>query len=196
MATVLVACLWLGWVAREARIQRDCVRAIKAAGGIVWYDRELTEKKHEKRWPPSWLVATLGVDYFCDVTGVSLCGDRTVSDDLLMDLRRFKRLESLNLGGKHITDRSLVCLDGMPQLKWLSVHSFNVTDAGLAHFKGLIKLEGVELSNTEVSDIGLAHLKSLANLQEFCMRRTRITWDGISYLKRTHPGLEVIIYHP
>ena len=46
MVVVLVFVAGLGWLVREARIQRDAVAAITKAGGTVYSDWEWSDGKH------------------------------------------------------------------------------------------------------------------------------------------------------
>jgi hypothetical protein len=72
VVVLLVGC-WLGWIVRNARIQREAVAAIKNAGGSVMYDWEWQSGRRNRGGKPraaKWLVNTLGVDYFGDVTYV------------------------------------------------------------------------------------------------------------------------------
>ena len=68
---VLVIGVWLGWIVRSARIQREAVAAIQHAGGQVAYD---WENVHRSKWSekliyprpnrkpiwPQWLIHALG----------------------------------------------------------------------------------------------------------------------------------------
>ena len=70
---VLVIGAGLGWIVREAHIQRDAVAAIMKDGGWVRYDWEWnngTSIRRGKAWAPRWLVDLIGVDYFGQVTVV------------------------------------------------------------------------------------------------------------------------------
>ncbi len=70
----------LGWVVREANVQRDAVAAITAAGGSVTYDWEMsggTVVPGGKPWVPRWLTDRIGVDFFGHVTSVSLTEGET-----------------------------------------------------------------------------------------------------------------------
>ena len=65
----------LGWIVREAHVQRDAVEAIRKAGGSVTYDWEWTGRHRipgGKPWAPTWLVDLIGFDYFGHVTSVWL----------------------------------------------------------------------------------------------------------------------------
>src|SRR5262245_46876506 len=75
IVVVLVIGIWLGWIVRRARIQREAVAAIKNAGGFVAYEWEWangTLIPGAKPWAPRWLVDLIGVDYLGRVTDVQL----------------------------------------------------------------------------------------------------------------------------
>jgi internalin A len=65
----------LGWIVYSARVQRDAVAAIEAAGGSVWYQWQWRNGKPilngHPPWP-EWIVNLVGVDYFGGVVRVSL----------------------------------------------------------------------------------------------------------------------------
>jgi hypothetical protein len=72
---VIVVGARLGWIVRQAHVQRDAVAAIEEADGSVRYDWEWSDGKSlpgGRPWAPRWLVNLIGVDYFGHVTaGVS-----------------------------------------------------------------------------------------------------------------------------
>jgi hypothetical protein len=170
---VLVIGGGLGWIVREARIQREAVAAIRKAGGTVLYDWQWRDGDlipGGKPCAPGWLVDLIGVDYFGHVTAVGLYPDRTGSDDaVLAHVGRLTRLQSL------------------------AYNSFDaeVTDAGLAHVSGLINLSYLGLSNTQVTDAGLVHLKGLTKLESMNLESTRVTDAGVRELKRALPSVTV-----
>ena len=55
---------------------------------------------------------------------------------------------------KHITDDELVHLKCFTKLEQLYFWHVPITDAGLAHLKGLTNLAVLDLSNTEITDAG------------------------------------------
>jgi hypothetical protein len=59
---VLVIGVWLGWIVRSARIQREAVAAIMRDGGSVWRSNDWTPIPGGKSWAPQWLVDFVGVD--------------------------------------------------------------------------------------------------------------------------------------
>jgi hypothetical protein len=82
---VLIVGVWLGWMVRAARIQREAVEANHMAGGKVSYDWEWNYGVHlpgGKPFVPRWLVDLLGPDYFGDLVYVYLDeGGSAVNDD-------------------------------------------------------------------------------------------------------------------
>ena len=71
---VLAIGLWLGWIARSARVQREAVAAIRAAGGQVTYGYRATISG---RPCAASLVDSIGIDYLDEVVSVSFDGSAT-----------------------------------------------------------------------------------------------------------------------
>jgi internalin A len=195
MLVVVATGVWLGWLARNARIQREAVASIKRAGGHVLYDWQWKNGHLIRGAKPSegrWMSDFLGVDYFHDVTGDFLLGTDS-SDDELESIGRLTRVELLILGGSRVTDRGLSHLRGMRALQLLEVFSPHVTDDGLAHLAGLSTLRHLNLSHNGVTDRGLRHLVGLANLRTLRMRRTRVTYRGLEPLRQALPCCEFLV---
>ena len=119
---------WLGWMVRSARIQREAVAAIQAAGGRNMYDWEWENgypMKNEGPRAPKWLVDRLGIDYFgsvvyvefnvFDTYGMAMRQDagfdasglqsyRRRFDAALAQVGRLRRLEELRLSSSEVTD--------------------------------------------------------------------------------------------
>jgi hypothetical protein len=135
---VLVIGLWLGWLVRSARRQREAIAAIRNVRGQVRYDWQWKNGRaipRAKPWAPKWLVDGLGADYVGHVTMVSMPG---VFDDELVAIGRLSQLRDLYIAP-----------------------SSAVTDRGLAHLKDLHNLVQLDLRGSQISDAGLAHLKRL-----------------------------------
>ncbi len=184
MVLVLMSAVWLGWLVRSARIQRETVTAIERAGGSAGYDLGWTDDRLlQKRgsWAPTWLVDVLGVDYFVSVVDLAFSG--TCTDRELGRAGSLSRLEQLSLARSRISDAGLAHLRGLAHLSWLNLCDTKITDAGLVHLEGLTTLEGLDLSFTPVTDAGLAHLKGLKGLTELDLSGTRITDAGLTHLK-------------
>jgi hypothetical protein len=170
IVVVLVIGAGLGWIVREARIQRDAVAAIRAAGGSVFYDWEWNNGKSVpggKPWAPKWLVDLIGVDYFGHVTHVWLPLSSKVTDATLAHVGRLTRLQEL------------------------FVRSPYVSDAGLEHLKGLTNLTDLTLAGRQVTDAGLVHLMKLTSLSKLWLPGARVTDAGMNELKRALPTLAI-----
>jgi hypothetical protein len=170
---VIVLGAGLGWIVRQAHIQRDAVAAIRKAGGTVSYDWEWKDGKSirgGKPWAPRWLVDLIGTDYFGHVTIVDFPGASTA------------------------TDATLAHVGPLTRLQWLTVNHASVSDAGLVHLKGLTNLSVLGLDGTQVTDVGLVHLKGLTRLSDLGLNGSQVTDAGMNELKRALPGLR--IHHP
>jgi uncharacterized protein YjbI with pentapeptide repeats len=178
IVVVLVVGGWLGWVVRDARIQRDAVAAIE---GHCWvsYDLELNEKEP---WAPRWIADRIGYDYFASVVEVTVFEFAPDAD--MEHIRRFNRLETLNLSGSGITEAGLAYLGELHDLRGLSLYNIKITEAGWKHLERLRGIERLDLSFTGTTDAGLAHAAGLSQLRELKLVETRITDRGSAHLKR------------
>ena len=189
IVSVLVIGGWLGWTVRNARIQRAAVAAVENAGGIVFYDLELTKGElilGGKPWMPLWLVDLIGLDYLVGVTQVHLNPMRTTSSFNDADIERLAgmtKLSVLNISGTKVSDAGLAHLSALTNLSKLDLWGTGVTHAGLAHLKGLTKLTFLDLGATKVSDSGLVHLNGLTNLSKLNLSGTQVTDAGLVHLK-------------
>ncbi len=137
---VIVVGAGLGWIVRQAHIQRDAVAAIKSAGGSVAYSWEWDHGKAipgGRPWAPSSVVESIGVDFFGHVTDVKLYFPLWPADTVLAEVGRLNRLQKLWLNNASVTDAELVHLNGLKNLSVLAIYGPEVTDAGLVHLKGL-----------------------------------------------------------
>jgi hypothetical protein len=169
---VIVVGAGLGWIVRQAHVQRDAVATIEEAGGSVRYDWEWSNGKSlpgGKPWAPRWLVNLIGVDYFGHVTAVvSHHMSAATSDAVTAQVGRLTRVQSLNL------------------------HDSSISDSALRHLRALTNLTVLLLYRTQVSDAGLVHLKGLTNLSYLQLDGTQVTDAGVEELKRALPNLRVI----
>jgi hypothetical protein len=160
----------LGWIVRQAHIQRDAVAAIQKIDGTVRYDWERKAGRsvpNGKPWGPRWLVDRIGIDYFGHVTQVRLVATHQLSDAELIHISRLNRLEELDL------------------------HRSPVTDVRLAHFEGLADLQSLILFHTAISDAGLVHLRGLGRLRNLSIENTKVTDAGVQQLRKALPELTV-----
>jgi internalin A len=181
---VLVIGGWLGWIVRNARVQRDAVAAIEEAGGHVWYDWESKDGfqiPSEGPWAPKWVVDHVGLEFFGTVVGVALVDGGT--DELLVHVGHLRRTERLYLdGSKSVTDFGLAQLRELTNLDWLSVDNTQITDIGLARIKVLRSLKSLALNETKVTDAGLVCLKELPSLKRLYLMDTRVSDAGLAHI--------------
>jgi internalin A len=217
---VLVIAAGLGWTVHLAHVQRDAVAAIRKAGGAVSYDWEISTGKYwpaGEPWAPKWLVDLVGVDFFGHVTAAFAHHmSAATSDEVIAQVGRLTRVQSLNLHDSAISDSGLVHLKGLTNLSAFLLYRTQVTDAGLVHLKGLTKLsflhlDGTQftdaglvhangltnltelwLGGTQFTDAGLVHVKGLTNLSQLYLRNTRVTDAGVMELTRALPSLRII----
>jgi hypothetical protein len=195
IVVVLVIGAGLGWIVRQAHIQRDAVAAIWKAGGVIQYEwqwRDGNSTPLGKPWAPTWLVELIGVDYFGHVTLAEIQWPSTGPDALLAQVGRLTQLDVL-ISSASLSDAGLVHLQGLTKLELLDISGTKITDARLVHLKGLTNLFRLVLDGTQVTDAGLAHLKGLTNLESLNLANTRVTDAGVGELKRALPG--VTIHH-
>ena len=219
IVVVLVCGVWLGWLVRSARIQRDAVAAITRAGGAVKYDYGWTKGEYifgGKHVRPGRLAAFIGIDYFGRVTDAWLYSSSTEADATLVhvgrlsqlqrlglyrapfsdaglaQLKRLSNLSELDLGDTQVSDAGLAHLDGLTNLSSLSLSGTQVTDAGLVHLTGLTKLSILGLGHTRVTDAGLAHLKRLKSLSSVGLFATPVTSSGLAELQQSSPSLWIV----
>ena len=110
----------------------------------------------------------------------------------LTEMGSLTHLESLNLGGSHITDAVLEKMKGLPHLSGVILSGPNlVSDAGLEHLKGLRSITGLFLDDTEVTDAGLEHLWGLTSLRTLLLDGTQTTAEGRALLRKALPGCTI-----
>ena len=110
----------------------------------------------------------------------------------LTEMGSLTHLESLNLGGSHITDAVLEKMKGLPHLSGVILSGPNlVSDAGLEHLKGLRSITGLFLDDTEVTDAGLEHLWGLTSLRTLLLDGTQTTAEGRALLRKALPGCQI-----
>ncbi len=184
IVVVLLIAAGLGWIVRQAHIQRDAVVAIKNAGGFVMYDWEWDGGKRipgGKPGAPRWLIDLIGIDYFGHVTYVELF---SATDATLAHVGRLTRLQTLRVASPAVSDSGLVHLKGLTKLSVLWLDYTRITDSGLAHLEGLTNLSVLWLvGNIPVTDSGLVHLKGLTNLTELWLDGNQVTDAGLVHVK-------------
>lgn len=106
-----------------------------------------------------------------------------ISDEDLVDLGRFVKLQRLSLLDSHISDAGLDHLMGLAELRWLYLSRTQVTDRGLGQLRGLTKIQELGLHRTRISDDGLAVLGGLKGLRILDIQSTSTTDAGLAHLQ-------------
>ena len=195
IVVVLAAGVWLGWIVRSARIQREAVAAIEHDHGFVYYAFDWKDGKPVRRrarsWYLKWFADHVDRDYFSNVASVIFSGGP--SDAKLALVSGLYRLEELRFGfdspiddrwSSSLTDAGLAHLAGHTRLKDLDLSDTNITDAGLFYLRGLTGLRELDLSGTPITDSGLVHLENLTRLEKLDLRSTDISNAGAVHLRK------------
>jgi hypothetical protein len=162
----------LGWWLHLARVQRQAVAAIRAAGGSITYEWDVPGAPSTPGWR-RWVAEHVAVDLTSNVVEASLsssCGDSE-----LAQVAQFDRLESLDVRSANVTDAGMASLGRLTRLRFLYLEDRPITDAALVHLEALTGLEILSLNRTPVTDAGLVHLKGLAKLRHLELASTQET---------------------
>ena len=180
MIFVLILGGGMGWMVHCAQVQRDALAAIKRSSHAVRYDWEYTEGRlvqGGKPWEPKWLADLLGVDYFHNVTMVSLSGKLTDAD--MAWLGKLSRIDTLVIDPSNLSDIGLSHLARLTSLRWLTIElSSRKTDAlivRLMRLKVLDRLRGLNLEGSSITETGQGHLDGLTGLELLGLADTRVT---------------------
>jgi hypothetical protein len=193
MLVVLVVGGWLGWIAHEARVQREAVAAIMAAGGKVHYDWAWTEDwDWTKDWDipgkPGWLRRQLGPGFFEEVMAVWVFE----ADDSLMDhIGRLHHLQWLGIYQRNVTDSELASIAGLADLRSLTLGNSRITDAGLASIAGLPNLQRLYIEYSQITDAGLVRLSGLKHCRRVYIRGRKVTPAGIAAMQAKCPWMTI-----
>lgn len=194
---ILVGCLciWLGIEANAARTQREMVKAIKDAGGMVFYDWQLNDDRSEsgREHPPgtAWLRRWLGDEYFQSVAAVDF-GAAWIRDEDFPPIERLGSIRHLWLGETRVTDAIAPRIRRQHELKSLDLTRTALADSGMRELANLRKLTFLSIAKTEVTDAGMRELAQLTNLETlFAGGRGDVTDAGVACLRRL-PRLSVL----
>jgi len=154
----------------------------------VYYDWQFPNNKPNPPGP-AWLRKLLGEDFFSSVETVR--AKYHITDEWLSRLEPLTDLKSFDLEScTDITDEGLLCLKKFKRLNAVMLYRTGVTDAGLEHIRGLTELRRLVLANTVVGDAGLANVKDLKKLEDLNLCQTGVTDASLTLLK----GLSKLTY--
>jgi len=212
LVLVAVCSVWLGIAFQRAREQARAVEIVYAHNGWVFYDYNNGPDFYDegaRSSIPTWLLDSLGEDFFHDVTFVDanevtddvlkvICGLREI-DALILDESTVthKGIEHLNVLDKlavlwidspDIDDQALAGIARCRRLRKLFVTNGNidesaVTNEGIAHLNVLDKLEVLEIDSPHIDDHALAEIARSHKLRELYITNANIGDDGLDNLK-------------
>jgi internalin A len=198
MVLVLLLGGGMGWYAYRARVQREVVAAIEAAGGKVYYDWEWNGDKPalptaKSRWP-KWLVDRAGPDYLGNVAAVCFYRSATnkANDEIMVSVSRLPFLQYLDLDDdalttfkgarSRITNAGLIQLKSLGRLQNLHLWGSDVTGAGLANLKGMESLRDLELLGIPLIDDDARQLAAFTHLERLSIEGTHFTDAGLAHI--------------
>jgi hypothetical protein len=166
MLLIVAVAGWLGWICHRARVQREAVAAIEAAGGTVNYDWEWTWESRHVGGSPGWLRRQLGPGFFEKARMVAM---HKADDAVMTHIGRLPHLQVLMDWDSRVTDKGLAEIRGLQDLRWLEVNSAGVTERSLAIVGECTRLESLQL-NLKIHDLNLSFLRRLPSLEELHLR--------------------------
>jgi hypothetical protein len=198
IGAVAVLGLTVATVCFRALRQREAVERLRALGGGIQYDFELSPGWRKSPWlerlarrlERDWL----GPDFLHHVIGANLVystsgrfQERRETDGLyhqdLALLARLGELRHLLLHEGQACDQVLEHIRDLQQLETLYLWDAKVTDRGMENLQRLGRLRYLHLSNAGVSNAGLACLAELTRLEGLAMQGNRFTDDGLVHLR-------------
>ena len=189
LGVVLLIGVGMGWIVRQARVQREAVEAIDSVGGnsLASYssDPNAGSSANQLSGWKKWIAGYIGLDYVDHVAVVTLKSNGNQSDwqQAINRLGDLHQIRAINLMGRHVNDDVLAELEGMNDVELLLLQFTGISDAGLAHVRNLTNLKTVYISGAGISDACLAHLKGLTRLSDLSLHGTRVSDNGLVHLR-------------
>lgn len=199
MLLVLVVGAALGWVVREARMQRQAVVAIRAVGIAIFdwqYTKGFIDWSSRPPWP-EWLVARVGDEYSGHVILVWVDLEYLPSDDYgrppydeenarmdaaLAQIGNLSQIRFLTINhDSRARDALLAGLERLNRLEKLELKFTKITD--LRFVRTMARLKTLDLQGSPVGDAALAHLGGLTRLRFLDLTRANITDAGLVHLR-------------
>lgn len=214
---VLSVCFALfAWRLQRARRQAAAVATIRKLGGNITYDYQRDPvtgrwRKQPKSAVPTWLLKSLGVDFFHDVILSTMNSrqpesaaevqaywsainqlrriDLLQADDKWVDgrtttdaLRHHRHLRELWLMYGNLRGSDLEPLSALENLETLYVNHNPIGDDGANRLASFPKLKNLTLSKTQIGDACLAKLATNSNLEVLRLGSTKVSDRGVAHL--------------
>jgi len=206
LIAVTIFCVALGWRLNRARQQREAVKAIKEAGGWVYYDYQNYDPEtgsfdlQAEPWEPEWLRGPLGIDFWHDVVGLNMSfheegnqrwDNKQPAVNISAHLAHPPRLRLLGLTEHSVDDAGMKYVSGLKDLEVLLYWDApGITDVGAMHLREMPRLRFLNMGSSEIGDAGLQSLAELRGLEGLVLQSgNNITDRGLSSLV-DHPRLK------
>ncbi len=122
-------------------------------------------------------------------------GNTNLSDELLLHLSQFKKLQKVIAGGGNsslVSDMGLDSLGELTLLTSVDLSGSKVTDAGMKQLAKLTRLESLAISKTQVTDASLDVLLGLPKLRQLYLGKdTKLSPGAVAKIKAAKKDLRV-----
>ena len=207
LIAVTILCMVLAWRLHRAKQQREAVKAIRDAGGWVYYDYHHFDPEtgsfavQAEPWEPVWLRDLVGVDFSHDVTAVNMAFHEELGQrwdnkqsprDIGAQLAHLPRLRFLGLSEHSVDDAGMYYVGGLKELEVLLYWDApGITDVGAAHLRDMPRLRHLGMGSSDIGDSGLKSLFALSGLEGLVLQQgNTITDEGLASLTRYPPRLK------
>jgi hypothetical protein len=117
---------------------------------------------------------------------------RPVTDAQMRDIGGLRDLQFLVLSGPPVTDANLRYLNRLRNLKVLMLTGAKVTDTGLEELAALPNLDTLFVDDTTITDAGLRRLERLRKLKSVVLVGCHgVTDEGVARLKKALPDCTI-----
>jgi len=139
-------------VDRRYRLQQEVIKKLPAGTQVEYHPAVVSAASN-------WFRG-----FYRDVDAVS--PPCRVTNDVLLLLQRFPRLERLYLPRSGITDEQLPLIARLPRVRRLALWSNQITDEGIAALVRLTRLEVLDVHDTKLTEKSLEHISHIASLRK------------------------------
>ena len=205
LIAVTIYCVALGWRLNRAHQQREAVKAIREAGGWVYYDFQQYDPKTGKfdsqaaPSAPAWMLDPVGIDFWHNVTALNMSfheeqgkrwDNKKPAVNIAPQLAHLPHLRFLGVTEHAVDDAGLQRVGQLKQLEVLLYWDApGITDDGAIQFHDMPRLRYLGMSSSEVGDRGVAAFAKLRGLEHLTLQGNNLTDEGLASLAG-HPRLK------
>lgn len=183
---LVVCCVFGTWnmMAHRYLVQQDAVQQIRLKNGYVSMDIVLPKvvlgPREASPWRRSchdWLVEqlwnheqptsarvsqldeeTIEALHRLPETRTLVVSSRNVTNEALVELELFQRLERLQIGGEQLTDTCVSSIQHLQALRYLRIRDAHLSDDAISRLIALPQLVSLDVEGTPLTDVGLARI--------------------------------------